>query len=265
MTRSTEQAVEIYSDYDRFAWFYNRHWGEEFSIPVLEIFKFILFPHLGRRARILDLCCGTGQLAAGLIDRGYSVTGIDGSGEMLDLARVNAPDAELIRADARSFELPPIFSAVVSTFDSLNHILSIEELSVVFANVMRVLEPDGVFVFDLNTEDEFETGTREAMFDIVEDDHACVVRSRYDASTRMKYYDVTMFTLEGEDWRRGDLTLRQRYYSATEVVACLSAAGFDRIAVHDSKQEFNLSLSDGRAFFVSRKPRESWRGFASDR
>ncbi|MEP7270155.1 MAG: class I SAM-dependent methyltransferase [Acidobacteriota bacterium] len=251
MKRPTEQAEDIYSDYDRFAWFYNRHWGEEFSVPVLEIFRFILFPHLERGSHILDLCCGTGQLAAGLIDRGYSVTGIDGSREMLVLARINAPEAELIRADARAFELPSIFAAVVSTFDSLNHILSIEELAVVFANVRRILKRDGVFVFDLNTEDEFETGNRESMFDIVEDDHACVVRSRYDTSTRMKYYDVTMFTLEGEKWRRGDLTLRQRYYSAKEIVDCLTEAGFDRISVHDANQEFKLSLSEGRAFFVA--------------
>jgi ubiquinone/menaquinone biosynthesis C-methylase UbiE len=70
--------AEIYSEYDRFAWFYNRHWGDEFCRPVLDIFQFILFPHIKPGSRILDLCCGTGQLAAGLIEKGYRVTGSTG-------------------------------------------------------------------------------------------------------------------------------------------------------------------------------------------
>src|SRR5262245_571076 len=94
---------EIFSDYDRFAWFYDRYWGGEFCRPALAIYNILLFPHLTPGSRILDLCCGTGQIAAGLIERGYLVTGLDGSQAMLDFARENAPGAELIRADARSF------------------------------------------------------------------------------------------------------------------------------------------------------------------
>jgi SAM-dependent methyltransferase len=246
---------EIYSEYDRFAWFYNRHWGDEFCAPVLDIFQFILFPHLKPDARILDLCCGTGQLAAGLGTRGYQVTGIDGSQTMLDHARRNAPQAKFIRADARRFALDNPVAAVVSTFDSLNHILQLEEMRQVFRCVLDALQPGGIFVFDLNTEDEFLTGSRDAMFDIVEDDHACVVRSRYDVSTRLKYYDVTMFTLEADDWRRGDLTLVQRYYHAEEIVNLLRDEGFESIVVHDAKDEFDFSISEGRAFFVSSRPR----------
>ena len=90
--------------------------------------------------------------------------------------------------------------------------------------------------------------------EIVEDDHACVVRSRYDGGTRLKYYDVTMFTLEADDWRRGDLTLVQRYYSPDEIVVALNETGFERIKVHDATHDFDCSISDGRAFFVAHRP-----------
>lgn len=255
IVHSSFNFTEIYSEYDRFAWFYNRHWGDEFCAPVLDIFRFILFPHIKPDARILDLCCGTGQLAAGLSARGYRVSGLDGSQAMLDHAIRNAPRAEFFRADARSFNLDAPVAAVVSTFDSLNHVLELEQMRQVFRCVFNALEPRGIFIFDLNTEDEFLTGTRDAMFDIVEDDHACVVRSRYDLTTRMKYYEVTMFTLEADDWRRGDLTLVQRYYHAQEIVSLLEDVGFEGIAVHDAKDEFDLSISDGRAFFVASRPR----------
>ena len=254
-TRDTKETVEeIYSEYDGFAWFYNRHWGEEFSRPVLAIFDSILFPHLPAGAHILDLCCGTGQLAAGLIARGYRITGIDGSQAMLELARLNAPDAQLVLADARAFELHDTFDAVVSTFDSLNHVLSLEELTEVFRRVHAALHSDGIFVFDLNMEEEFETGSRESGFDIVEEDHACMVRSRYDPREKLKRYEVTMFNLDGEVWRRSDLTLRQRYYDSADVVAALAEAGFNRISIHNAHREYGLALSDGRAFFLARRP-----------
>jgi len=77
----------IYSDYDRFAWFYNQYWGDEFSRPALALYNTLLYPHLPDGSRVLDLCCGAGQIARGLADRGYQVTGLDGSDAMPRFAR----------------------------------------------------------------------------------------------------------------------------------------------------------------------------------
>lgn len=243
---------EIFTDYDRFAWFYNRYWGEEFSRPALGIFDSILLPHLPAGARILDLCCGTGQLAAGLIARGYRVTGVDGSESMLAFAKTNAPDADFVRADARTFSLPAVFAAAVSTFDSLNHILALDELVSVFRRVRAALCPSGRFVFDLNMESEFENGAFESRYDIVEADHACSVRSSYDKSSRLKRYDVKIYRKERGDWEREELVLLQRYYREPEVAAALAEAGFENIEVLDAEREFDLAISDGRAFFLAR-------------
>src|SRR5687767_3227187 len=103
----------VYSEYDRFAWFYDRYWGDEFSRPALALYNSLLYPHLPDHCRILDLCCGTGQIARGLTERGYRVTGIDGSESMLVFARRNAPSATFFQADARSFHLPERFKAVI--------------------------------------------------------------------------------------------------------------------------------------------------------
>ncbi|MCW5971450.1 MAG: class I SAM-dependent methyltransferase [Blastocatellales bacterium] len=243
---------EIFTDYDRFAWFYNRYWGEEFSLPVLGIFEKILFPDLPGGARILDLCCGTGQLASGLVARGYRVTGVDGSESMLAFAKTNAPDADFVCADARTFSLPALFDAAVSTFDSLNHILALDELVSVFRRVRAALRPSGRFVFDMNMESEFETGGLESRYDIVEADHACSVRSSYDKSSRLKRYDVKIYRRERGEWDREELVLMQRYYLESEVAAALVEAGFGSVEVLDAEHEFDLSISDGRAFFLAR-------------
>src|SRR3712207_3593292 len=92
-----------YSDYDRIARIYNEQWGPLFSPMALLSLERILLPHLTQGARILDLCCGTGQLAAMLLEKGYQVTGMDGSRALLDYACANAPGAEFVQGDARDF------------------------------------------------------------------------------------------------------------------------------------------------------------------
>jgi len=241
----------IYSEYDHFAWFYNKYWGCEYSRPALSIFNIILFPHLPDGCRILDLCCGTGQIAKGLADRGYRVTGLDGSEAMLRFACENAPGAEFIHADARSFKLPDKFQAVISAFDSLNHVMEFEELKMVFRNVCAALEDDGLFFFDLNLEDESEMMGNS--LEMVEDDHVCVVRASYKPEEKLKRYDVTMFTLEDAAWRRSDLTLFQRYYDPDDVIAALAECGFSRVRAYDARREFGFTLSDGRMFYFARK------------
>lgn len=243
--------TNIYSDYDSFAWFYNRYWGEEFSRPAMAIFDMLLFPLLPAGGRILDLCCGTGQLAAGLTERGYQVTGLDGSEAMLEFARVNAPKAKFLRADARNFNVSGQFQAVLSAFDSLNHVMELTELTQVFGNVYRTLGENGVFMFDLNREDDSElTGQT---LDMVCDDHVCVVRASYDVETKLKRYQVTMFRWLAGLWQRSDVDLWQRYYEEEDVLAALAKAGFKRVRTYDARREFGMTLSDGRTFYLARK------------
>lgn len=243
--------TKIYSDYDRFAWFYNRYWGPEFSRPALAIYNILLFPHIPEKCRVLDLCCGTGQIAQGLAERGYQVTGLDGSEAMLHFARQNAPSVEFIHADARAFRLPKQYECVLSAFDSLNHVMELEELKMVFQNVGNVMTDEGVFLFDLNLEDVSELLS--SSIDMIEDDHLCVVRSSYNQIKKLKRYDVTMFQLENEIWQRSDLTLYQRYYDTDAVLDALADAGFSRVKTYDARREFGFNVSDGRMFYLARK------------
>lgn len=60
----------------------------------------------GPGRHILDLCCGHGNVAAGLLAAGASVTALDFSAPMLEMARQNAPAARLIEGDAMATGLP---------------------------------------------------------------------------------------------------------------------------------------------------------------
>lgn len=241
--------VARYTDYDAFAWFYNRYWGG-FSRQILPVLDRLILAGLAGGARILDLCCGTGHLARLLTERGFRVVGIDGSAEMLAFARQNAPDAHFLLADAREFSGVGPFDAAVSVYDSLNHVMSIEELAKVFRNVHGALLPGGRFVFDLNTEAAFRQRWNSS-FGLAGDDHALVGRSSYDAAQREARMDLTMFRLVEGAWRRADVTLRQRAYSDQEVLDALAGAGFQEASALDGERDLQLPWGQGRTFFVA--------------
>jgi SAM-dependent methyltransferase len=107
--------------------------------------------------RLLDVCCGTGQLAVHFLEQGYTVTGLDLSEHMLHYARQNAASyvasgqARFVQGDAADFTLDDRYGLVLSTFDALNHLPDEAALRACFECVHRVLAPGGLFVFDLNT------------------------------------------------------------------------------------------------------------------
>ena len=56
-----------YTDYDGFAWIYNKHWGSRFTPGALAVLGEMVLPEIAPDATILALCCGTGELTATIL------------------------------------------------------------------------------------------------------------------------------------------------------------------------------------------------------
>jgi SAM-dependent methyltransferase len=101
---------------------------------------------------ILDLGCGTGNHALPLARRGYRVTGIDQSREMLALARKKAASSRtrprFVRADMRSFHLGRKFDAAVCMFGAFGYVLSERDVLRSLWSVHGHLGPAGLYVFE---------------------------------------------------------------------------------------------------------------------
>lgn len=247
---------ERYTDYDNFAWVYNQHWGG-FSQLVVPIMDALFLRDLPEGSKVLDVACGTGHVSKLLAERGFKVTGLDGSAEMLRYARENAPEGEFLLEDARSFHLPPEFRAAVSTFDSLNHVLKLEELEAVFRNVHAALLPGGYFAFDMN----MDAGYRAGWNGITGDshlDHAYIWKNSYEPEEHLASFEATLFRLVDGSWQRSDVTLWQRGYSQEEIFGALELAGFGRLRAYQVSDRDELTLvpldEEGRrGFFLCQK------------
>jgi SAM-dependent methyltransferase len=217
-------------------------------IPILEK---LLLNYLPPHSCILDLCCGTGQLARVLITQGFQVTGIDNSERMLSYARNNAPEAEFVLADARYLCLPSIYHVTLSTLNSLNHIMNAEELYNVFRNIYLILLDGGIFLFDINMEEGYQRNWRDYFF--IEDGIVFISRNKYDSDKKIGKSDITLFRMEGAGWQRSDLTLLQKCYSECKVRSALMRANFSEVSAYDAERELGMPGGAGRTFFLARK------------
>jgi len=91
--------------------------------------------------RVLDACCGTGDLAVAASKAGAaSVVGLDFSEQMLERARHKAPELEFVQGDvlALPFEDASFESAVVGF-----GVRNVEDLEAALKELRRILRPGG--------------------------------------------------------------------------------------------------------------------------
>ncbi len=243
----------IYTDYDGFAWFYNRYWSRRYNDSAVPVIERILLSKLKRGAPVLDLCCGAGHLSRYLAERGFQVTGLDGSKELLKFALNNVPQGRFIVGDARKFSFAEKFDAVLCTFDSINHILQWEELVSVFRNVRSVLNGGGSFLFDLNMEEAYLT-MWDKMSAEVEDESVCIVRGGYSPEEKLGRTEITGFRLlPGSGWKRSDSVVYQKCYSLDDINSALKQGGFRDFRSYDARNDLQMTgdIGKGRNFFMA--------------
>jgi len=99
---------------------------------------------LGLKAgdRVLDLACGTGDVAAEILRRrpGSTVVGADPAAEMLRLAKIKVPAMETVRCPAEQLPFPKAsFDAITVAFGLRNF----ADRGLGLAEIKRVLRPAG--------------------------------------------------------------------------------------------------------------------------
>lgn len=176
-------------------------------------------------ALVVDVGCGSGLLAAKLVDAGYRVHGVDASPAMIELARTHAPRAtfEVRALPAGAGALPPA-GAIVSTGHVLAYLESREAIAQALGELTDALVPGGVMAIDLMTEAYAAAHDAGEVHARVDDDWAIVTRFSRPAPFR---YDrsITTFRRDGTCWRRSDETHHNVTFEATEAVEILRERG----------------------------------------
>jgi SAM-dependent methyltransferase len=102
---------------------------------------------------VLELACGTGQLAVPIASTGVRTVGLDKSTAMLTSARTRAAASgvlcEFVEGDMRAFDMKRQFGLIFIARNSLLHLSSAQEIVAAFRAGCRHLLPGGVLAFDV--------------------------------------------------------------------------------------------------------------------
>lgn len=193
-------------------------------------------------ATVLDLGCGTGGHALILARRGYRVTGVDRSADMLAQARAKAVAGlspaqapTFAQGDIRRLDLGQAYDAVISMFAVLSYMTTNDDLAAALRTARRHLRPGGLLLFDAWYGPAVLVQRPGDRFRVVGDGHRRAirfVRSELDTLHHVVHVHYTVLELEGDRLARQVAeTHTMRYLFPQEMAFHLDQAGFELAAL----------------------------------
>lgn len=144
--------MTVFGAYSRY---YNLLYKDKDYAGEAEYVRTLIARHHPQARTVLDLGCGTGRHDLLLAEKGYEVTGVDLSEEMLAVANSQLSTlcshhfpCDFHQGDIRTFRLNRFFDVVVSLFHVMSYQTGNNDLRAAFATAREHLEPGGVFIFD---------------------------------------------------------------------------------------------------------------------
>jgi SAM-dependent methyltransferase len=188
----------------------------------------------GAGARVLDAGCGAGAYSLGLARRGYGVTGLDASEQLLHEARRRASEAglavEFVAGDIVALPELSRYDAVLCR-GVLNDLPDARSRRRAFASFARALKDGGVLVFDVR---EWQGTLRRKRAEPVFERSVETPRgqltfrsvTRLERRTRRLVVEERHTLRAGGSERVSEYTFAMRCWTEEELRECLSLAGF---------------------------------------
>lgn len=143
------------SIFGKYSSYYNLLYKDKDYAGEVEYLHKLIQKYCQGAKSVLDLGCGTGRHDLLLAEKGYSVTGVDQSEEMLAVANyqfstLNSQPSTLAftQGDIRTVRLNKQFDTVISLFHVMSYQVSNDDLLAAFASVKAHLKPGGIFICD---------------------------------------------------------------------------------------------------------------------
>lgn len=209
--------------------------------------------------KVLDVACGTGEFSVRLAQKGYTVTGIDLSDEMLVIAKEKADQSGVsipfYQQNMIELETGEQFDSIVIFCDSLNYLHAESDVQSTFQRVYEQLKPGGLFMFDVHSVFKMEHVFAGQTFADVQDEVSYIWNAFEGPEPYSVEHELTFFVKEEEADRydRFDEDHYQRTYDMQKYVAWLEEAGFTVKEILADLEDQEPAEDSERILFVAIK------------
>lgn len=224
------------------------------DIDYEEIAAFILNEAHDRK-NYLDLGCGTGSLSS-IIGKHFNETYlVDLSPDMLTQAEDKFNELGIshrsFAISMSDFTFDRTFSLITSSIDALNYLLTDEELQSFFTHVYEHLEPEGVFIFDINSAYKLEEILGNNNFVYTEEELVYTWENYLEDDVVEMY--LNFFIKTGALYQRVEEVHYERVYPLEKILFHLENSGFKEIKLSDSYGQGEIKEETERITFTVRK------------
>ena len=242
--------------YKELAASYDRLTNDVDYAAVVDFYQKILEREGLKPRTCVDLACGTGSVSLLLAQKGMEVIGVDMSEDMLTVAYDKSCGMDrpprFICQKLQELRLPRGMDLAVCALDSLDYITEPADCAEAIRRVYKVLNPGGIFIFDVNTPEKLRAMDGQVWLD-EDDDVYCVWRGEFDEETNICSYGMDLFQRQGDVWHRSFEEHKEYAYSREQLTAYLRDAGFTHIEVYADRLFEAPREGEQRIYFKARK------------
>lgn len=239
--------------YGEFASIYDRLQNIDY-ISFVDYYEKIFNKYSVKPELILDLACGTGNITIPLAEHGYDMIGVDISDEMLNIAAEKAREKNLdilfLNQDMTEFELYGTVDVIICSLDGVNYLVEDGQLERLLALVKNYLNPNGIFIFDINSEYKLRNVLNDTTSIYDEDGVYCVWDSCYDENDKVCSFNLEFFT-EAENglYKRENEYQEERAYTVDEIRNCAEKIGLKFENAY-ADRTFDVPKQDTERIFI---------------
>ncbi|ABS23281.1 MULTISPECIES: class I SAM-dependent methyltransferase [Bacillus cereus group] len=212
-----------------------------------------------KETKILDVACGTGNVTLPLVQKGYDMTGVDLSEEMLAVAQqklgAKGHFIPFYQQDMRELDVPGEFDCVTIFCDSLNYVLQEEGIQETFKRVFQHLRKDGLFLFDVHSLYKVHHIFQNETYTVNGEEIALIWNCFPGEVPDSVEHELSFFVQDPEEgvYHRFDEYHIQRAYPVELITKWLEEAGFSVIRVMGDFERMEVTEQTERIFFMVKK------------
>lgn len=198
---------------------------------------------------LLEIGSGTGEISNRLHNLGYAIKGIDISLEMIKISNTKYENIEFLNESMLNLKDKSKYDAVISVFDTINYLKSLDELNIAFTNIYNSIKNNGVFIFDVLNRKMIDSMFSEGIFADERENMSIIWKHSYNEDLKLDEVETIFYVKERDDlFRRISEKYMKMIFSNNQILEMAKKVGF-----HFISKEINIEIAGPRVIYVLKR------------